>query len=395
MKLNGSRGRSIWVAAAAAALLLGVGAAVGTEAPRADLIWVPVQAADASDRAYEAVAIQLIDNATSSIALGMYYLKEGKDDRHPISRLLRDLLEAAQRGVQVEVYLNSKFSAEAIARLDTPWLNRLRAAGATVALFPPDRRWHGKLLIVDERYILEGSSNWSVEAIRTNGESNTVMDSHSLARQKLEHLQAWGTTASAPLPDPVVEPDWPDTVAFPSVWLARGGVLPLLVTRHDDRGADAWLLLIRRAAVEAEPEFSVDFRILSKELALPAAWSNVRQRQEILQVLNRLEARTGTLEFRLIGYGQDAWVRLAFPEGPRVTLPMTLLTPDRLARQSGGATYLALLDVALREEGKVGIQDMTLPALKERTGLSISLLSRARRELVEMGTFSGAPDPNE
>lgn len=392
--MNGNRQRSIWVAAAAV-LLSGVGAAAGTEAPRADLIWVPAQVADASDRNYEAVAIHLIDHATSSIALGMYYLREGEDDRHPISRLLNDLLEAAQRGVRVEVYLNSKFSGEAIASLNTPWLTRLRATGAAVTMFPPDRRWHGKLLIVDERYILEGSSNWSVEAIRTNGESNTVMDSPSLARQKLEHLRAWSTISSAPLPDPVVEPNWPDTVEFPHAWLERGGVLPRLVTRGDERGSDAWLLLIRRASAEAEPEFSMDFRILSRELALPSTWSNVRQRQEILQVLNRLEARTGTLEFRLVGYGQDAWVRLTFPDGPRVNLPMALFAPNSLTRQSEAATYLAFLDVALRKEGGVGVQDMSLAALHERTGLTTKLLSRARQELVKIKTFTGVPDSDE
>ena len=208
MRLRNSQGRFTWFAAATA-FLSGACIAAASEAPRADLIWVQAQVADASDRAYEAVAIDLIDHAASSIALGMYYLKEGEDDRHPVSRLLRDLLEAAKRGVQVGVYLNTKFSGEGIARLDTPWLTRLQAAGAKVTLFPPVRRWHGKLLIVDERYVLEGSANWSVEAITTNGESNTVMDSPPLARQKLAHLRTWATTASKSASDPAVELNWP------------------------------------------------------------------------------------------------------------------------------------------------------------------------------------------
>ncbi|MBI3615618.1 MAG: hypothetical protein HY211_03770 [Candidatus Omnitrophica bacterium] len=253
-----TRGRFLWAVPAAAALLLGVGAAGGAEPPRADLIWVPAQAADASDRAYEPVAIHLIDHAGSSIALAMYLLKEGRDDRHPINRLLKDLLEAAQRGVRVEVYLNTRFSGEAAAPLDTPWLTRLRAAGVPVTLLSPTRRWHGKLLIVDERYVLEGSTNWTVEAIATNGESNTVMDSPPLARQKLAHLRGWATPPVAPAPAPPVEPVWPDTVALPSAWLARGGLLPRFVTQDDERGFDAWLLLVRRAAAEPAPEFALD-----------------------------------------------------------------------------------------------------------------------------------------
>lgn len=381
MRLNGNLGRSIF-AAAAAALLLGVGAAADAEAPRADLIWVTAQVADASDRAYQPLAIHLIDHAASSILLAMYYLKEGDNDRHPVSLLLNDLREAAQRGVRVEVYLNMKFPTEVVTTLDMPWVKRLRAAGVMITGFTQSRRWHGKLLIVDDRYILEGSANWSVEALKTNGESNSLIDSPVLARQKLNHVREWGLPLSGTrTATPATPPPLPETVSIPAVWLSRGGVLSRLVTRDDERGSDTWLLLIRQAAAEAEPEFPVDLELLSKELALPEAWSNFRQRNEILKVFNRLKTRTETLEFQLMGYGKDAWVRLIFPEGPRVTLPMALLTPHRLTRQSAAATYLALLDVALRAEGGAGIQDISLDALRERTGLTTKLLSRARREL--------------
>ncbi|MBI3615617.1 MAG: hypothetical protein HY211_03765 [Candidatus Omnitrophica bacterium] len=98
-------------------------------------------------------------------------------------------------------------------------------------------------------------------------------------------------------------------------------------------------------------------------------------------MLRRLRSRTGgLLEFRA-PHARDAWVRLGLPDGPRVTVPMTLLTPARLARQSSTVTYLALLDVALRKEGGPSLHDLSLDALQARTGLSAKLLSRARRDL--------------
>lgn len=78
--------------------------------------------------------------------------------------VLRDLVEAIRRGVKVEVYLNTKFGEVEANLLEKPWAKRLREAGVKVTGFSPSRRWHGKILIVDERYILEGSANWSVDA---------------------------------------------------------------------------------------------------------------------------------------------------------------------------------------------------------------------------------------
>lgn len=370
--------------------LLGVCGVAGAEPPRAEVIWLPAQVADASHRAYEPIAIQLIDQATSSIALAMYYLREGEHERHPINRLLNDLLEAAGRGVRVELYLNTKFPAGPPAALQTPWLARLESGGVAVTRLAPTGRWHGKLLIVDERYVLEGSANWSVEALKTNGESNTLMDSPPLARWKLTRLRAWAAPPEHPA-EPV-ERVWPETIAFPSAWLAPKGLLSQMVTRDDERGCDALLAMARYAAAEGADEFFISLEALSDELSLPTDLANARRRLEIRRVLDRLRQRYALVEFQ-ISYGEDAWVRLHQPEGPRVTLPMALLAPERLAGQELAVTYLALLAEQLRQEEGVVLETLTLEQLAARTGLSKKVLSQARRELEHNvpGTFTTKP----
>ncbi|MBI3291857.1 MAG: hypothetical protein HYZ73_03475 [Elusimicrobia bacterium] len=354
--------------------------AVRAEAPSPEVVWTPAQAADASDRAYEPMAIHLIDHAASSIVLAMYYLKEGEDDRHPVNRLLNDLREAARRGVRVEVYLNTKFAGKATAVLDTPWITRLRADGVKVTGFTASRRWHGKLLIVDERYVLEGSANWSVEALKSNGESNTLMDSPPLARQKLARVRAWGV----PLPGPVVEtpvtPPAPGTVLVPTVWLARGGVMPQMVTRDDERGFDVLMLLLRRAAVEGTLEFSVDFVQLGIESGVTTERGTIRIRVEILKVLRRLQRRYAVVTVR-VNYGREAWVTLTLPAGPTVEAPGRWTDPDRITRRSSEAGYLELLGAAIRQHEQLDLNTLTLAELSARTGLSISVLGRARQEL--------------
>ena len=363
------------------ALLWGARAGTGAaEAPPPDVLWSPAQVADASDRAYQPLAIHLIDHAASSIVLAMYYLKEGENGRHPVSLLLNDLREAAQRGVKVEVYLNRRFPNEIVETLDTPWLARLREAGVTVTGLTPSRRWHGKLLIVDERYVLEGSTNWSVEALKTNGESNTLIDSPQLARQKLALIRTWGTPAPEAPMEPPVAPPTPEVVAVPTAWLKKGGVMTQMVTRDDERGFDVLLLLLRQAAVEGATAFPVDITRLGLESGVPPTQATARIRLEMLRVLRRLQRRYSILTIKA-NPTRDAWVALKLPAGPVAEIPGEWTDPAPITRQSAEAGYLALLGEALRQHEQVDVNALTLVELAARTGLTVKLLSHARQEL--------------
>lgn len=44
------------------------------------------------------------------------------------------------------------------------------------------RRLHDKLIIVDERYVVDGSTNWSISALRDNYESATLIIAAALGR---------------------------------------------------------------------------------------------------------------------------------------------------------------------------------------------------------------------
>lgn len=92
--MSGTRGRFLGLGTAAAAILLGV--AAGAEAPRANLIWVPAQMADASDRAYEPTAIHLIDHAEGAAAVHDLTL----DDLHARTGLSTQLLSRARRELE-------------------------------------------------------------------------------------------------------------------------------------------------------------------------------------------------------------------------------------------------------------------------------------------------------
>ena len=353
------------------ALLLGIVTIPPARADEAVPVWSPAQVSDASDRAYEPTAIRLVDHAERSIAMAMYLIQETRDDRHPVNRLLKDLVDAAQRGVHVELYLNTRFQG-ARADLKTRWLTRLRAAGGQVTALPAHRRLHDKLLIVDERYVLEGSTNWSVEALKNNWESNTLMDAPALAQQKLARLRRLGEAQAQAAVQQLPDTPLPETAALPAAWLARGGLLPRLVSAGDEREADLLLLLVRLSAWRHESAFAVPLAPIALDLGMPGSWSETALRQQVLKTLRRLQSRATGLEVAFTR-GQDAWVRFPETEGPAVTVPMEVLQPARLVREPAVTTYLTLL----------GADAATLPLkdLQQRTGLPPALLRRAQRAL--------------
>jgi len=90
--------------------------------------------------------------------MSMYIIRPLK--KGPVKLLLRDLEEALARGVNVEIYLNSKF--------DYPWgkpfkldaaFDYLEEKGANIYIAGHNYRLHDKLIIVDNRYVVEG--RWS------------------------------------------------------------------------------------------------------------------------------------------------------------------------------------------------------------------------------------------
>jgi len=148
----------------------------------------PAKVMDISDKAYEPVVIDLLDNAKKSIVLSMYILKPTDDG--PVNLLVNDLVEALERGVSVTVYLNTKFkSKKTVEALGGKSFQLLKSKGAEIHHFRPRHRVHDKLIIVDTRYVVQAGANWRVSELGLNYEAAILIDSPELAREKLRRLE--------------------------------------------------------------------------------------------------------------------------------------------------------------------------------------------------------------
>lgn len=379
--MNGSRRRFIWVVAAAAQLLGAAGLFFPLTASKAEEEFSQAQVKDASDRAYEPTAIGLIDQAKHSVILSMYLIAEADDDRHPVNLLLNDLLEALQRGVTVEIHLNTKFKeSKSHGALEQPFLRRLKTAGAKVVGATSNKRLHDKLLIVDERYILEGSTNWSVEAFKNNWESNTLIDSPVLARIKLNRLLQRLYPYREPMEEPRQRSPYPETVALPISWTRKEGVLSRMAVTSDERSFDALLLILREAGAQARDNFFMNLEELGMDLGLPGNWDDTSRRRQVIKVLRKLKERYRVIDLQFT-YAKDAWVKLSPNEETAVPIPTGFLEPIRLIQDPAAVTYLSIFKLILRRQEGVDLTQLSIKELAHRTGLSPKLLRRTLRLL--------------
>ena len=107
------------------------------------------------------------------------YYKRFKNS--PSNQLIDALIKAKNRGVDVEVILDirQKSDRTTIRNLETG--KRLTTAGVAVIFDTEQVSTHSKLLIIDEKLVIIGSTNWTYNALKSNHESSVVFESRETA----------------------------------------------------------------------------------------------------------------------------------------------------------------------------------------------------------------------
>lgn len=342
---------------------------------------------DISDRVYQGRLYALLDQARFSIVISMYLLLPGKDERHPVNRLLEDLLEARRRGVEVTVYLNTKFKNYNPAKLEEdPWLIRLKKAGVKLRLVSPVRRMHDKLVIIDRRYVVEGSMNWSVSAIADNLESATLIDSPELAEAKLKRFSffpIWGEEAkkipakrrrAAPQRQELFPAGPPTFIEVPTVFIEQPQYFPRMLTNNRERSMKLFLLLIYLGKARGVNRFILAPEAAGEFLEILPGQDRIAVRRQVIRVLKSLEKEEGLIQVRF-RHGNETRVELLLPQGPTFLVSSEDLTPGQLADLTDNQILVRLIEAKLREEN-LRLEDLTAPEIQRRFHLQDGPLKR-------------------
>lgn len=140
---------------------------------------------------YAGRVASLVDRARERVWVMVYVLRPGPAEDGPVRQLLAALARARERGVQVRLVLD-RSRAWGKPGLDPKHLEgaiAAAAAGVPAEIDDVERRSHAKVVLIDRRFAVVGSHNWTVSALLRNREASVVVDDPA-AVQELEELFA-------------------------------------------------------------------------------------------------------------------------------------------------------------------------------------------------------------
>jgi len=344
---------------------------------------------DISDRSYEEAVIGLLDNAQDSIAISMYSISLGTDTNNPVKLLLNDLLEARERGVEVTLYLNTRFrdsNKGANPFINSPIFKKLENAGVLIHFIPSNRRLHDKLIVVDGRYVVEGSANWSISALKNNFESSTLIDSSNLAEVKLSRLRNF-LISSLPREGkpntPAYIENLPKSLNLPKEFVLNKKYLSRMVTSYDKRAMSLYLLLLAHSQSVGKQEFLISLEAMALSLGMPDSWTDPALRRQVIKVLRKLQKRYQLIEVSFF-HSRDANVILTdIPGNTFVMSSDSLIQPDN-AKLTMRLKFLLLIQALLKEEGK-DIYSISKTTLAKRFNINLSTIKAAFNDLGKYG----------
>ena len=305
--------------------------------------------ADISDRSYEKEVINLIDNSKGSIVISMYIIKPGDNKKHTVNRLLKDLEEALDRGVKVTLYLNTKVDGRDYKPEDVgkgACFEALRNKGAEILLVNPRNRLHDKLLIVDKRFVVVGSTNWSISALEDNYEASVLIDSPDLAKDELNRLKDMHLVGEDLKGPPQVsikeEVKVANVVNMPCVLLENKDYLPQMITTHDARAMDLYFLLLGESLRWDKSEFYISMEKVAVDLGMPSEWTDTALRRQVIKSLSKLKNEYGLIDFQF-KKARAAYVEIISLKGKTFQVESSFFKSDNLRTQTQSRELVYLI----------------------------------------------------
>ena len=142
-----------------------------------------------TDAQYFQVAKKVIQEAKTSIQVMMFEM--GYYDRYPntpSNLLINELIDAKKRGVKVEVILEVKEGRDRTAERNRDTGKILSSGGVEVIYDSLFKTTHAKLMVVDGRFALLGSTNWTHYALTNNNEVSVLIRSKELAKELIDYF---------------------------------------------------------------------------------------------------------------------------------------------------------------------------------------------------------------
>lgn len=150
-----------------------------------------------TDSQYFQTAQKMIRESKESIYVMMFEMGYYEDHPNtPSNLLVRDLIDAKKRGVKVQVILDVREGEDRTTKRNRHTGKILSAGGVEVIYDSLSRTTHVKMMIVDRKLALVGSTNWTYYALTDNHEASVLIRSKEAAKEMIDYFNRIKATGS-------------------------------------------------------------------------------------------------------------------------------------------------------------------------------------------------------
>ncbi|MEN8143140.1 MAG: phospholipase D-like domain-containing protein [Thermodesulfobacteriota bacterium] len=144
-----------------------------------------------ADGDYLPVLLEMISKAETSIDLAMFLFKTStnRKRRNKPDQIRDRLINSARRGVRIRVFLEKSGYNEKINETNRRVAKDLEKAGITVIFDTPKKTTHNKMVVIDQRFSLVGSHNFTHAALKYNHELSLLVDDQGLAEKLTRYME--------------------------------------------------------------------------------------------------------------------------------------------------------------------------------------------------------------
>jgi len=142
-----------------------------------------------TDQDYFPTLQSMIGHATHSIDLTMFLFKMTDAASNRAAGLVRDLIAAHKRGLAVNLLLEKSGYDPKLNLENQKVAALLKKQGVNVRFDSEKTTTHAKIVVIDQRYCLVGSHNFTGSALTYNHEASLLVDNQTLANELLEYMR--------------------------------------------------------------------------------------------------------------------------------------------------------------------------------------------------------------
>ncbi len=269
---------------------------------------------DISGNKYFPALKEAIAEAKESIKVVMFLIELPQSKtKAKTQQLVDELIRAYERGVDVEVILDQNVDF-VNRRPGSKWQARIRSmraykqlkeAGIRVYYDHASTYTHAKAIVIDEKKVIMGSTNWTDAALNRNIEANVLVESEEMAKSILEYFATIKTDEGI---EKYIEFSG-ETISISWQFMQTPRSAPEMIAQHDERAFDIYLFLLKAFEKNSQAEFPLNYDVVAKHLGIDKKMERVAYRRQIIKVLKKLEGK-----YKLIKYephfGKDAEITL-------------------------------------------------------------------------------------